>query len=170
MTISRQCRFVLLVALLSIVPASAWADAMSDCSASRDHDMVIRGCTELIAKNPTDANPYYNRGTAYLSRGLLDLAIADFDWAIQRNPKDAEPYNNRGEAYENLKKLDLALEAYSRSIELNPKYARAWKNRGDIYAAQGNKEQAAVEYRRALALDPGYKFAQEALKRLGLDR
>jgi tetratricopeptide (TPR) repeat protein len=79
-------------------------------------------------------------------------------------------WNNRGEAYENIGKRDLALEAYSKAVELNPKYARAWKNRGDIYAAQGNKERAAVEYRKALALDPSYKFAQEALKRLGLER
>ena len=151
MTISRQYRFALLVALLSIVPACAWADAMSDCSASRDHDMVIRGCTELIAKNPTDANPYYNRGTAYLSRGLLDLAIADFDWAIQRNPKDAEPYNNRGNAYMRKEQYERALKDYARAIEMYRQVLRQavefvqagerWLKQGAIVAVGAGRDQ-----------------------------
>ena len=62
----------------------------------------IKGCTGIIDAGNDKALilaiAYNNRGDAYATRGDFDLAIKDYDKAIQLNPAFAKPFNNRGVA------------------------------------------------------------------------
>ncbi len=57
-----------------------------------------------------------------------DLAIADFDRAIEVQPDYAEAYSNRGEAYEDKGDYERAIADYGRAIELQPDVAEAARN------------------------------------------
>ena len=58
------------------------------------HPVVIQPEPET-----TPAETAFQRGTAALTRGTYDQAIADFTEVLRLTPNRVEAYHNRGEAY-----------------------------------------------------------------------
>jgi tetratricopeptide (TPR) repeat protein len=99
-------------------------------SAFDDFDAAI----ELIANFP---EAYINRGNAYFYTGHVDLAIADYNRAIQRrSTKRHTAYFNRGLANESRKQHDQAFADFVRANELKPNWMLA-AGRVDYYRQQG---------------------------------
>ena len=51
------------------------------------YDRAIEDFSEVISKDPENANAYFNRGCCYDSVGELDLAIADYSIALELDMK-----------------------------------------------------------------------------------
>ena len=61
--------------------------------------MLSKPAKPLSQANQTiSAETYFRRGYACYDLGLYDLAIANYDKAIQLEPNKAKAYNNRGNA------------------------------------------------------------------------
>ncbi|MGD0335992.1 MAG: tetratricopeptide repeat protein [Candidatus Omnitrophota bacterium] len=105
-------------------------------------------------KSPKKAKPYYNRGTAYADKGVLDLAISDFNKTIEIAPGLAEVYNNRGTVYARKGEIDRAINDYTKAIEINPTYSRAYYNRGVSFADKGNFAKAVHDFDKTLQINP----------------
>ena len=88
-----------LTASLVLASTAALADSKTDCLTAKDHDLRIKGCSEILQHNPKDGVAYYNRADAYALKGDNDRAIADYTKAIDINPHNAPAYNGRGRAY-----------------------------------------------------------------------
>ena len=114
--------------------------------------------TEAIKLNPRGAF-YNNRGIIYSEQKKWDLALADYNKAIQINPNDAKAYYNRGNIYSEQKKWDLALADYNKSIQSNPNNARAYYNRGNFYSEQKKWDLALADYDKAIETNPKYVTA-----------
>ena len=99
---------------------AALADAAADCNQDRDNDLSIRGCTELLKRNPRNATAYYNRGTAHLGNGQVDTAIRDFTKAIEIDAKFAKAYFNRAAARTKLGDATRAAADRARALQLAP--------------------------------------------------
>src|SRR5258706_14728349 len=136
-----QRRFwVLLLLLCHFLPAAAAAPTrdkiMAWCNDS-DPELRIRGCSALIQSRKESARVYagalFNRGNAYEAKGQYDLAIQDFDSAIQRNPKDAVAFFNRGSAYFDKRQTDSAVQDFDSILELDPYEATPLNNRDEAY-------------------------------------
>jgi Flp pilus assembly protein TadD len=63
---------------------------------------------------------YSNRGGAYIAKGQMNRAIADFNKTIRLNPKSALAYNNRGIAYGIKGQRDRAIADLRRALKLDP--------------------------------------------------
>lgn len=113
-----------------------------------------------------DAAFYRQRADENVGRGDYDLAVSDYNKAIELNPKDAAIYLNRGRAYSNKKSFDLAALDYDKTIELDPKAAAAYLNRGELYEKRGNVSQAMRDYQKTVELDAGNESAKNNFKRL----
>jgi Tfp pilus assembly protein PilF len=123
--------------MLSIV--GGCADRYSGCNQTKDLDLTIRACTEIIDRGKREsqqskARAYTNRGIAYDLKGDLDRAIAD----------------------------------YTKAIAIDPNTAKAYTNRGISYAKKGQVDRAMADFRKALEIDPSNQDAKEGLKRLGV--
>ena len=70
-------------------------------------------------------------GVLYGSKGEYDLAIKDFNRAIELNPNNFFAYNNRGNAYDKIEDFDRAIEDFNAAIKLKSDYAKAYNNRGN---------------------------------------
>jgi len=127
---------------------------------AKDWDGAIFGFTDALNQTTEDVPAlskgvvYNYRGRAYGMSGNYDLAIQDYNKAIELNPKYALAYTNRGFAYGRQGNYDLAIQDYNKAIELNPKYALAYTNRGFAYGRQGNFDLAIQNYTKAIELDP----------------
>ena len=99
------------------------------------------------------------RGNTYLFLGKCDLAIADYNKAMELGPDLAYAYNNRGVSYYHKGEYSLAIADYSRAIELKPDFVEAYNNRGVAYAHKCEYDQAIANYDRAIKLKPDYAVA-----------
>ncbi len=99
-------------------------------------------------------------------KGEFELAVGDYNKAIELNPKDAASYLNRGRAYSGKKNYDQAILDYNKTIELNPQDSTAYFNRADVYEKKGNVQQAVGDYQKAVELDASNEPAKNNLKRL----
>ena len=94
-----------------------------------------------------------NRGNILDIKGEYDLAIKDFDRAIQLEPKFALAYYNRGIAHFNKGDFDKAIEDYTTAIELDPQLAPTYNNRGVVYFNKGDFDKAIEDYTTAIQQD-----------------
>src|ERR1700722_10619627 len=148
--------FALLVAVAP--PRSAIAD---DCFDKRG-DEQIAACNAQLQSRQTPSNQAIslnNRGNAYLSKGDLDRAIADYNQAISLDPKYSKAYHGRAIAYKARGDVDRAIVDYNQAIGLDPKYAIAYNNRGVAYEGKGDLDRALADYSQAISLDRKYVAA-----------
>ncbi len=109
---------------------------------------------------------YRKRADENNFKGEFDLALKDYNKAIELNPKDSVSYLNRGRAYINTKSYDLAILDFDKTIELNPKDSMAFFIRADIYEKKGKFQQAIGDYQKAVEFDATNEPAKTNLKRL----
>ncbi len=109
--------------------------------------------------HPKDADAYNNRGIDYYKKGELDLALQDFNKAIDLTPQSAHVYNNRGAAYAAKGEFDTAIEDYNTAIALNPEFDGAYNSRGIAYGKKGDVNAAIEDFNKAIDLKPDYATA-----------
>ena len=100
---------------------------------------------------------YANRGDAYRLKGDTDLAIADYDQAIQLEPHRSINHHNRGLAYQDKGDLDRAIADYSEAISRwnlrkNASKAEYLSHRADAYKQKGDLALALADYDAAIKL------------------
>jgi tetratricopeptide (TPR) repeat protein len=104
------------------------------------------------------ADAYFARGvfydvTAMGKQESVNLAILDYNKAIELDSKDSEKYNFRAGAYIFLGRCDLAIADSNKAIELNPKDGFNYSLRA-ICLKQDSPELAISDYNRAIETDP----------------
>ena len=132
-------------------------ESMGTCGTDylSDLQQVIRGCTEILGRDPKNVAGLYIRGLAYLRSRQYDASVQDYDRALQINPRMEGAYNNRGLAYANKKLYDLAKRDFEQSIALRPT-DQTYVNLGATYSVQGQLDKALQYYNKAIELNPRY--------------
>ena len=100
------------------------------------------------------AETYFLRGNASYDLGLYDLAIVNYDKAIQLEPDYIDAYINRGIAKIRLGQHFAAIGDYDKAIQLKPDYASAYYNRGNAKYKLGQHFAAISDYDKAIQLKP----------------
>lgn len=72
-------------------------------------------------ESPVTDIEFYAKGIAYLRLENADLAIINFDRAIELNPRRYISYLSRGLEYRDKKKYERAIADFDRAIELESK-------------------------------------------------
>src|SRR5689334_13623686 len=83
----------------------------------------IASLTEVVQRNPNDAQAYNMRGSVFGRAGRNQEALADFDRAISLDANYAQAYANRGQVHRQTNQLDLALADYNKALALDQNYA-----------------------------------------------
>ena len=121
---------------------------------------VSKPTKPLLQVNQTiSAETYFRRGYACYDLGLYDLAIANYDKAIQLEPNDANAYYNRGLAKGKLGEYFAAISDFDKAIQLKPNDAEAYIGRGLAKTGLGQHFAAISDYDKAIQLKPDYAFA-----------
>src|SRR5262245_32224020 len=97
----------------------------------------IASLTEVVQRNPNDAQAYNVRGSVFGRAGRNQDALADFNRAIELDANYAQAYANRGQVHRQMNRLELALADYNKALSLDQSYAAAYLGRGQVHRAQG---------------------------------
>src|SRR5688572_1064419 len=86
----------------------------------------IESLSAVIARDPSNAESYNVRGSAYGRAGRYREALADFDAAIQLNPRFSRAYANRALVHMRNGDVTDAAADFNRAIAADPNYAAAY--------------------------------------------
>lgn len=108
-----------------------------------------------------------NRGIIYMALEEYDKAIQDYSTAKRLSPDFGEIYVNVGNIYYLGKLYDKAIEEYSSAIEKNTHRRHvAYFNRGMAYEKLGEFAKAETDYRTVMELVPDWVLPQTRLTEL----
>lgn len=108
----------------------------------------------LIIKTAPNSTSYNNRGQYYLDTKRYDLAIKDFNSAIQALPSHFQAHYNKGLVYQEQKMYDKAIECYNTSLKYNPKYYQAYHNKSYVYLQTKKYDLAIESCKKGLEINP----------------
>ena len=95
---------------------------------------------------------YCGRGEAHLYQGSPDLAIRDFNEALERDAEMAEAYHGRGNAYRQQGSADRAMADLEEALRLKPGLPAALIDRGNAYREGVALEEAIRDFDAAIAI------------------
>lgn len=125
----------------------------------------IQDLTKLIdLKYENLAEIYFNRGDNFMMLNNFELALEDFNKAIELEPFYPYYIFYRAYLYQDNGYNAEAINDYDRVLLYNPEDYVAMTNRGEAYYALGNKNAAFLDFTKAKEFD--YKEAIENLKKL----
>jgi len=101
-----------------------------------------------------NADAYFKSGNDKATKSQWDLAIQDYNKAIELDPQYAEAYLARGNINIAKKQYDPALQDLGKAIELDPGNKLAYVLRGAVYQLKNQYKQAIQEYTKVIELDP----------------
>ena len=121
-----------------------------------------RGTEETLSGAMLSAKIYHDSGIKYLERKEYDLAISEFNKALEIYPESSETYNNRGFAYAKKGWYDLAISDFTKALKIDPNDPQPYYNRGLTYAIKGQFDMALLDLNKCLNLDPMNAAAYDA--------
>jgi tetratricopeptide (TPR) repeat protein len=104
------------------------------------------------ASAPERAAKEYQAGTALMTPGHYQEAVARFNRALDISPELTDVYLERGIAHQNLGETDAALADFERALDVNPRQASVYTMRATIYRDRKDFEHALDDLSKALAI------------------
>lgn len=150
----------------SSVGSADYVDGLLTGQNTRNLDNAVADFTQAIKLNPSKAQNYFYRATAYSygdgkDKTLFDKAIADLTKAVSLEPQNAVYYKTRGYIYYFFRNdFANAFADYDRAIALRPEHADAYYRRGELYAnshrlnLRHDYQKAFDDYSAAIKLEP----------------
>ena len=115
------------------------------------------GCTtEPIRSEPQTAVDYYNRGVIYHNKKEYDLALSDYNKALEINPNLTEAYANRGGIFKEKGQCIKAISDYTTATKKYNKEAPLYYHRAMCYYAEKNIKNALDDI--TVAKNLGYQI------------
>jgi tetratricopeptide (TPR) repeat protein len=123
---------------------------------------------ELGARDSDIAQALNLRAGAYTRQDRSDLALRDYDRAIELEPSSSAIHYNRGNTLLFAGTVDAAVEAFDRAVELDGRNAGAFNNRGIAHALQGAFASAIADHTEAASIFGESEDAGSAFRHLAL--
>jgi lipoprotein NlpI len=162
-------KFVFTILLIVGLQAGAVAqtpdDHLTRCRATNDADVRIEACRAVLnagTRSAEDrATAHYFRGAGYRQKGLIPLALDDFNAAIEANPALIDAYGERGIMLTVVGRFNDAIPDFTKVIDAHPRLAYAYYNRGVCYELIGLDDLAIEDISASIAIEPRAEFRYE---------
>lgn len=114
---------------------------------------ALADLTSSIRVSPNTSNSYVSRGDLYVKDlKNYDLALLDYNRAIQLKVNNAETFNNRGLILNKKGRYQEAIIDFNRAISLKLNYWNPFYGRAEAYCKLGKTDLAAHDEKRVVEL------------------
>lgn len=131
----------------------------------KDYDGAIADLTKALGLKATEgsvnadrdrANSHNSRAVAWLHKGNVAAALADYSKAIELNPANPEALANRASLRQRNGDLQGAIADFSQAIEMRPKNAEYFHARGRAREDLDDLDGAIEDFTQTLKLEPNH--------------
>jgi tetratricopeptide (TPR) repeat protein len=119
----------------------------------RDYDKAIVALSAAHDADPDNTGIIDWRGIAYERKGQDELAMADYNLALQKRPKFGAAYNNRGTLYMRKGALQSALDDLNLAVQYAPAMYIAHTNRAHVLIINKDYDGALADLDAASKID-----------------
>jgi tetratricopeptide (TPR) repeat protein len=127
--------------------AAGYARRGSASTSRRDYGTAIADLTKAIELDPTQADFFYERGTAYEAQGQTDKALGDFSQAIKLKPDDVPALMARAELHAHRNDpADTVRPDLDAADRAAPKAGEMRLTLGDLYESLRDHPAAIAQY------------------------
>jgi eukaryotic-like serine/threonine-protein kinase len=116
--------------------------------------IALSNATKATALNGTLPSAYVTLGKVHNALGKNDLALSEFQRALELDPRNADALSGEAHSYEQAGRNADAEAAYKKAIALRPDYWDGYNVLGIFYDVQGRYDEAVAQYQHALQLTP----------------
>jgi tetratricopeptide (TPR) repeat protein len=120
----------------------------------RDYDRAIEALSSAIDLDPDNVGAINLRGLSHERKGEDDLAMVDYNLAIQKRANFGYAYNNRGTIHLRRGALQSALDDFNLSIKYTPAFLLSWTNRARMHTLNKDFDGAIADFAAAEKIDP----------------
>jgi len=135
-----------------------------------EYNRAIRNFQKAIAVDPSMARAYDNLGLCYYYQNQNDLAVTNYEKAIELDRGSAHPsawpYLNLAIVQQFLNQPGEAEKNLREALRLDPEFPKARFQLGTVLEDQGKLDEAVKELRAAAQLDATYAEPHMALARV----
>jgi serine/threonine-protein kinase len=117
-------------------------------------ELALANGAKATALNSSLPAAYVTLGGVHNATGKNDLAMEEFQRALQLDPRNADAIKGLAHSYENAGRLADAEAAYQRAIALRPDYWDGYNSLGNFYNQQGKYNDAIAQFQRVIGLTP----------------
>jgi protein O-mannosyl-transferase len=110
--------------------------------------------THTVACYPDNEMAHFNLGNAFLQKGRMEEAIAQYQKAAQINPDYAEAHYNLGTALLQKGSVDEAIVHFQKTLQIKPGFVKTHYNLGTALLQKGRADEAIVHFQKALLINP----------------
>jgi len=96
---------------------------------------------------------HLQKGAQYLDKKQYDLALTEFDKAVNINSRSAEAFKGRADAFHFKGESEKAAADYTEALNLGLKDAEIFRRRGYDYGIARENSKAIADYSQAISLD-----------------
>ncbi|NEP72610.1 MAG: 1-deoxy-D-xylulose-5-phosphate reductoisomerase [Okeania sp. SIO2G4] len=117
--------------------------------------------TEIKSENDNlGFNDFYKKGLAEYQQQNYQLALAEFNHAIEIDNGNSDAYIYRGDVKEKLEDYQGAIDDYNQAIKLDATHPKVYYRRGNVLRKVGDNWGAIADYNQAIRLNPNYTSAK----------
>lgn len=116
-------------------------------------DMAFIQYNKAIRLDPEKNDIRYKLGRLFITRGMFDEAMAEFEAIGKNDSRNAFAYEGKGMVFLAKGNLDEAKQRFRKALALNPKMWQLHTFIGIIYDNQEMYDAAIREYRKAIAMN-----------------
>jgi serine/threonine protein kinase/tetratricopeptide (TPR) repeat protein len=117
-------------------------------------EQAVSYCNQAIGIDDHLPGTYVTLGLIHDAGGKYDLAVGEFQHALQLDPRNADALGGLARAYQSAGRLADAEAALKRAIALKPDYWDGYNSLGIFYNGQKKYDLAIAQLKRAVELTP----------------
>jgi serine/threonine-protein kinase len=117
-------------------------------------DLALVNGTKATALNSNLPMAYVTLGGIHNATGKNDLALEEFQRALQLDPRNADAIKGLAHSYESAGRIADAEAAYKKAIALRPDYWDGYNSLGNFYDRQGKYGDAVAQLQHVIELTP----------------
>jgi serine/threonine-protein kinase len=126
-------------------------------------ERALTNGTKATSLNDALPSAYVTLGRIHDTLGKNDLALSEFQRALQLDSRNADALTGEAHSYEHAGRLPDAEAAYKKAIALRPDYWDGYNSLGLFYDDQGRYEDAFKQLQHAIELTPDNSTAYSNL-------
>jgi serine/threonine protein kinase/tetratricopeptide (TPR) repeat protein len=132
-------------------------------------EQALANGTKATTLNDRLPAAYVTVGRIHDATGKNDLALEEFQRALQLDPRNADAIAGMAHSYESAGRAADAEAAYKKAIALRPDYWDGYNSLGNFYDRQSKYDDAVVQLKHAIELTPDNAQAYSNLGAAYLD-